>query len=115
MIAAERCYMIDLIYALAIQHLVVRPLQKSGQAYLFFVEQHISVVKEDVKEVSLRLYRTSRPHLRSTSHVNAELYGALLCLPLEAPLCVKPSIGRLRPHFGSSINCLLPKQAIYIG
>jgi hypothetical protein len=36
-----------------------------------------AVVKEVVNEVSLCLYRMYRPHLPSTNHVNAELYGAL--------------------------------------
>lgn len=35
-----------------------------------------AVRKEVVKEVCLYLYGTSRPHLRSTNHVNVELYGA---------------------------------------
>ena len=44
--------------------------------------QRRAVVKEVVKEVSLCLYRTFRPHLLSTNHVNAELYRAL-CIVIK--------------------------------
>jgi hypothetical protein len=48
---------------------VIRLLQKSRHSYfLHFAEQRRAVVKE----VSLCLYRISRPHLPSTNHINAE-------------------------------------------
>lgn len=104
--------------------MVIWPLQKSGHSYLLrFAEQCRAVVKE---AVSLCLYRTSRPHLPSTNHVNAELYGALhivtkfgrctvmryrawfgLCMSLEALHCPHPPYGDSDHIFGSSINCLL--------
>ena len=53
---------------------VIWPLQKSGHShFLRFTEQPKAVLKE----VSLCLYRTSRPDLPSPNHVNAEPYGAL--------------------------------------
>jgi hypothetical protein len=80
---------------------------------LLFAEQSRAVVKEVVKEVSLCLYWTSRPHLPLTNHVNAELYGALRIVSKFGSRTVmrnEPQYGLCIPldHiFGSSINGLL--------
>lgn len=56
----------------------MQPPQTSGLSYfLRLAEQGRAIVKEVVKEVSLYLYRTYRPHLPSTNHAIVELYGAL--------------------------------------